>query len=149
MTVPFANGGTLYKPHLVQGQEQVVERNLIHTENLEAIKDGMRQSCDTGGVAFPFFDFKVKNDTLPINGKDFLQVEATGSGKMTRVVVGCKTGTAQVGGEETKPHAWITVIAPIYNPEIVVTVLAENSGEGSSVAGPIAKQILTDYFENK
>jgi penicillin-binding protein 2 len=63
--------------------------------------------------------------------------------------VGCKTGTAEVGGEDTKPHAWITVFAPYEKPEIVVTVLVENGGEGSSVAGPIAKKILQDYFEKR
>ena len=68
---------------------------------------------------------------------------------MVRVKLGCKTGTAEIGGKETKPHAWITVMAPLFNPEIVVTVLVENGGEGSSVAGPIAKQILTSYFEHK
>lgn len=75
--------------------------------------------------------------------------DASSSGKMTRVKLGCKTGTAEIGGKETKPHAWITVFAPFYNPEVVVTVLVENGGEGSSVAGPIARDILKDYFEKK
>ena len=47
------------------------------------------------------------------------------------------------------PHAWITLFAPAYNPEIVITVLAEESGEGSNIAAPIAKKILEEYFKNK
>jgi len=65
---------------------------------------------------------------------------------MRHVVVACKTGTAENGGNNTLAHAWITLFAPAYNPQIVVTVLSENSGEGSNVAGPIAKQILDSWF---
>jgi cell division protein FtsI/penicillin-binding protein 2 len=108
----------------------------------------MEQVCEPGGVAYPFFDFKVKNDRLPIDDKDYFK-DASGSATMTRIAIGCKTGTAQVGGADTASHAWITVFAPFYNPEVVVTVLVENSGEGSDVAAPIAKSILTDYFQNK
>ena len=63
--------------------------------------------------------------------------------------MGCKTGTAQTPGDKSEPHAWITVFAPFYNPEITVTVLVENGGEGSKVAGPIATEILKKYFEGK
>jgi penicillin-binding protein 2 len=149
-TVPFANNGTLYKPHLLRNNTQVLEKDFVDTQNLQAIREGMRQSCDSdGGVAFPFFNFRVKNEKLQIDGQDFKEINATGSGMMTQITVGCKTGTSQVGGEDTLPHAWITVIAPFYNPEIVVTVLVETAGEGSAVAGPVAKEILEDYFENK
>lgn len=148
-TIPFANGGTLYQPHLLKGQKKVVQKNFVKKENLEAIREGMRRSCSAGGgVAFPFFDFKVKNEKLPLDGQDFVEVNATGSGLMTKVAIGCKTGTSESGGER-KPHAWITVIAPFYDPEIVVTVLVETAGEGSSVAGPIAEKIVRAYFEGK
>ncbi|EKD86366.1 MAG: hypothetical protein ACD_37C00329G0003, partial [uncultured bacterium] len=53
------------------------------------------------------------------------------------------------GGEHTLPHSWITLFAPAQNPQIVVTVLAEESGEGSNIAAPIAKQILTEWFSKK
>lgn len=148
-TIPFANGGTLYQPHLVKGQEREIRSNFVKDENLEAIREGMRRSCSPGGgVAFPFFDFKVKNEKLKLDGRNFVEVHATGSGMMTQVAIGCKTGTSESGGDR-KPHAWITVIAPYYNPEIVVTVLVETAGEGSAVAGPIAEKIVRAYFEGK
>ena len=65
---------------------------------------------------------------------------------MRQVVIACKTGTAEHGGPKTLPHAWITLFAPAYNPQIVVTVLVEESGEGSNVAAPIAKKILEAWF---
>jgi cell division protein FtsI/penicillin-binding protein 2 len=68
---------------------------------------------------------------------------------MKPITVACKTGTAESFGDGSEPHAWFTVFAPAENPEIVLTVMAEEAGEGSEVAAPIAKEILTDYFERK
>ena len=113
----------------------------------------MVESCSPGGVAWPLFKLKIKNEKLKIDGKNFKQPEeATLSADFRdyrEVSIACKTGTAEHGGEKTLPHAWITLFAPAYDPEIVVTVLSEESGEGSNVAAPIAKKILTDYFKKK
>ena len=71
-----------------------------------------------------------------------------------------KTGTAQVVGiaqdatydEETlseyqRNHGWFIAFAPVDNPEIVVAVLTENSGGGSS-AYPVARAML-DYWMSR
>jgi len=67
-------------------------------------------------------------------------------GKVPGVVTGGKTGTAQLGGEETAPHAWFIGIAPAdpehKGPRYAVAVLVEHGGEGSQVAAPIARQVL-------
>ena len=68
-----------------------------------------------------------------------------------------KTGTAQVVGiaqdatydeeilsEYQRNHGWFIAFAPVDNPEIVIAVLAENSGGGSS-AYPVARAML-DYW---
>jgi cell division protein FtsI/penicillin-binding protein 2 len=56
-----------------------------------------------------------------------------------------KTGTAQ--WHPTKDtHAWYTGFAPYEDPELVITVLVEEGGEGSTVAVPIAYDILNWYF---
>jgi penicillin-binding protein 2 len=148
MTTVVANGGDLFKPHIIKGTGEKIKENLVKNEYLNLVLQGMKESCEVGGVAWPFFDFKVKNDMLKIDNTNYVE-DASGSSSMVRVKVGCKTGTAETGGNETKPHAWITVIAPFYNPEVVVTVLVENGGEGSSIAGPVARDILKVYFERK
>lgn len=160
-TTVFANGGKLYKPHIIKGDVKKISENLVKRDYVELISKGMGESCESGGVAWPFFNFTVRNDKLKIDGLDFTQGEASQSaksasasaetrkGNYVRIKIGCKTGTAQVGDEHTLPHAWITVMAPFHNPEIVVTVLVENGGEGSSIAGPIARDIVRSYFEKK
>lgn len=150
-TQAIANGGKLYEPHVLKTeQEKVLSEIILDPKSFGLIREGMIESCSTGGVAWPLFEFKVKNPKLKIDGKNFLSVpEATTSASFSdyrKVVLACKTGTAQHGGETTLPHAWITLFAPAYNPQIVVTVLAEESGEGSNVAAPIAKKILEEWF---
>jgi penicillin-binding protein 2 len=144
----IANGGTLYLPHLLKNQASVVKAsNLLNEKSTALIKEGMVEACSPGGVAWPLFSYAIKNAKLPIDGKNILGLDpASGSADMRHVVLACKTGTAENGGDNTLAHAWITVFAPAYNPQIVITVLSENSGEGSNVAGPIAKQILDNWF---
>jgi penicillin-binding protein 2 len=75
--------------------------------------------------------------------------DASAGANFVHVTMGCKTGTAEAHGDDADPHAWFTVFAPFYNPEIAITVIVENGGQGSSVAGPIARDILKEYFEKK
>ena len=71
-----------------------------------------------------------------------------------------KTGTAQVVGiaqdqtydeealsEYQRNHGWFIAFAPVDNPEIVIAVLTENSGGGSS-AYPVARAML-DYWMSR
>jgi penicillin-binding protein 2 len=151
-TETIANGGTVYEPHLLKNQEsRVKNQDVVSDKNIGLIRQGMVEACETGGVAWPFFNFKVQNPKLQIDGKYILEAPAATMSANFKdyrhVAVACKTGTAQHGGEDTKPHAWITVFAPAYNPQVVVTVLSEESGEGSNIAGPIAKEILEKWFE--
>ncbi len=150
----IASGGDLYRPRLIKNTtNEPIKRNILSGKTISLIREGMIESCSPGGVAWPLFDFSVKNQKLRIDGKNFLEFsQATTSANFKdyrKVSIACKTGTAQHGGESTTPHAWITLFAPAYNPEIVVTVLSEDSGEGSNIAAPIAKKILEEYFKNK
>lgn len=147
-TQAVANEGLIYQPHLLKtqnsklplrpprlgeaGSEASKTQKFLSEKTTSLIREGMVESCGPGGVAWPLFNFKAK-------GKE--------------IKIACKTGTAQHGGENTVPHAWITLfapaasdVAPAEKPEIIVTVLSEESGEGSNVAAPIAKKILEKWF---
>lgn len=156
-TQVIANGGSLYQPRLMKNEKlKMKNEKFLSPKTVSLIREGMVESCRPGGVAWPLFEFKIpakgwsaSGGKNVIDGKNFIEENSSGSAKMVRVTIACKTGTAQHGGENTMPHAWITLFAPAYDPEIVVTVLAEESGEGSNVAAPIAKKILEEYFKNK
>lgn len=128
-TSVIANGGSLYKPHLVKNSASAKasadKQGFLKKETVELIREGMRQACSEGGTGWPLFNFKVGDKEIQ---------------------TACKTGTAEYGDPKGKTHAWFTVFAPIENPELVITVLVEGGGEGSSVAAPIAKKILEEWF---
>lgn len=123
----FANGGTFYRPHLLNSVEgavkssvddYVVRKNFISNENINIVRVGLRQAV-IGGSA-----------------QKMLGLPVTSAGK---------TGTAQ-WSEKQNPHAWFTAFAPYENPEIVVTVLVEEGGEGSRVALDIVYDFMQWYF---
>lgn len=128
--INFMGSGKLMKPYLVSEIDgpktskigpKATGQKLVSDANFALVREGMRQACQTGGTGWPFFE--VKNYTL-----------------------GCKTGTAEQA--QGNPHAWFGAFAPFDNPQISVTVLVEDGGEGSSVAGPIAKEVLDWWFTN-
>lgn len=90
----------------------------------KTVMEGMRMACESGGTGFPFYDYKG--------------------------AVFCKTGTAQHGGEEAKPHAWMGVVIPKGKVDdwVVITVMLDEAGEGSEQAGPVARKIV-DYWLNR
>lgn len=128
VTSSIANNGDLCQPQLLKGVKLNCHKLPISQKSLDLIHEGMKQACSTGGTGWPLFDFKA-------DGKN--------------IQTACKTGTAESHAISGMPHAWISVYAPYENPEIVLTVLVEEGGQGSDVAGPIAKELLKTYFERK
>ncbi len=157
-TNAIASGGTLcdftlLKQTLTNSQPRC--KNLgIKKENLDLVVEGMRRACSKGddttyqGTGYPLFDFSVTHEVL---------TGSSGSGEIRKIPVACKTGTSEFGDPEGKTHALFTAFAPVPiksspdtmsgDPEIVVTVLVEKGGEGSTVAGPIAKKIFEEWFK--
>jgi len=130
-TMAIANGGMLYTPYLLAG---IVDPNgkiiknftptgskiTISAENLQIVRDGMRQ-CVTDGSC---------------NQLQSLNISSAG-----------KTGTAEDPAHSESTHAWYTGFAPYEDPQIVVTVMLENAGQGYDFAEPVAKDLLA-YWQN-
>ncbi len=128
MITAIANSGKLCDPRIF-GKGECLDLK-ISTEDISDVKKGMVMACSEGGTAFSFF---------PVN-----------KGADDKNNVACKTGTAETT-DGKNPHAWFVMFVPSQNPEMVATILVENGGEGSRVAGPIAKSIYdywTQYHKN-
>ena len=119
MASVIASNGQLCQPRLAKASPQCQSLD-INQANLDLVSQGLKLACQKNGTGSPFFDFSPQ--------------------------VGCKTGTAEFGDPQDRTHAWFTVYAPWEDPEIVVTVLLEKAGEGSTKAAPIAKDFLIQYF---
>lgn len=133
----IAAGGRLCPPRIASDSE--CSDLKISKSTIDYVKEGMKGACSPGGTAYTFFDFKDKKG----------------------IDVACKTGTAETNDIDNTTHAWFVVFAPASNaadssdespaenPEIVLTVMIEGGGEGSKVAGPIARTIMDFWFGNK
>jgi len=145
-----ANGGTLWKPHVVrrvigQGGEVIYEnkptplrRIPINPEIFEQVRRGLLEVVNgTHGTA--------KRAAIP------------------DVRVAGKTGTAQtvrlnLTGRKTKPedlprqfrdHAWFVAFAPFDQPKIAIAILGEHTGRPGSYFAPIARNLISFYLSLK
>ncbi|HEY9087251.1 MAG TPA: penicillin-binding transpeptidase domain-containing protein, partial [Anaerolineaceae bacterium] len=132
----LGNGGTLYKPQLIEkyigadgSEEQVFQpvengKLPISAETLDAIRIAMRAvTFNKRGTAYDEF----AGFGIPVYGK---------------------TGTAQ-SCEGCNPHAWFAAYTDNNNPDrpdIAVAVICEQAGEGSEIAAPITRRVMEVYF---
>lgn len=140
----IANGGILYRPLCIDRIVTVEGRILkrfnptiqgrapLSRENIKSLRE-----CLFGAVNSP---------------------SGTGwNARLPHIDVAGKTGTAQVislrrgkpsrSGRRFLDHAWFVAFAPKEDARIAVVVLVEHGGHGGSAAAPIAKKIISKFFE--
>lgn len=131
------NGGTLHQPTVVDrigltGQDPVYQFEPVEIgklpvtpENLEAIQQAMtmviRNPSGTANYQFGNYPWNIAG----------------------------KTGTAE--NSTGKPHAWFagyTFEEDPDRPDIAIAIILENAGEGSEMAAPLFRRIVSLYFTN-
>ncbi len=147
-TAAIANGGALYRPHVVAyiedprtGTRETIAPQLIRqiplkSEHVAFVQEAMAGVNKEGTGARAFAD-----------------AEYTSAGK---------TGTAQVIGikqnekydeskidERLRDHSLFIAFAPLQSPKIALAVVVENGGFGSRAAAPIARTVLDFYLLGK
>lgn len=133
LTAALANGGKLYKPHLlINGNENPAPESVVDAdaEHMELIKKAMLGVVYEGGGT----GGRARSNIVSISGK-------TG----TAQVIG-GTARGEVSPEKYKDHAWFVAFAPQYNPEIAVSVFVEHGGHGGAEAAPIAKRVIEAFY---
>jgi penicillin-binding protein 2 len=132
----MASGGVFKQPHMLKDAQNIgEERFAISEPTIRKITDAMwgvvNEPGGTGGQ-------------LRLAGIEF-------SGKSgTAQVIGY--GTRDRVGKEKKfeDNAWFVGYAPRRNPEIVVSVLVQESGKhGGEASGPVARDIIKAYYDKK
>jgi penicillin-binding protein 2 len=119
----------------------------------------LKDAPNVGETRFPLADTTVEKVTSDMWGV----VNGGGTGaalKLQDIEFSGKSGTAQVIGYATRDrigkqkkfldNAWFVGYAPRRNPEIVVSVLVQESGKhGGEAAGPVVRDIVKAYYEKK
>jgi penicillin-binding protein 2 len=140
----IANGGTLYRPHLITEildadgnlvevvEPEVIRRLEVEPQFIQLVRQGLRAVID--------WDTGTAHENFDVPG----------------VIASGKTGTAEFcdrypqcldrDGRVRTSHAWFTSYAPSNNPEIATIVFVYGGGEGSEVAVPVTNKILRHYF---
>jgi penicillin-binding protein 2 len=137
MMAAVANGGSLWKPRLVQRVVRpdgtlawAAESRATGRVDLSPVVLAFLRSALTGAVS-----------------------EGTGAAaRVPGILVAGKTGTAQSAARDAKgiqDHAWFASFAPADDPQAVVVVLVERGGKGGQVAAPIARQVYQAMFLDK
>jgi penicillin-binding protein 2 len=131
----IASGGVFMQPHLLKDAHNVARMEFPLSESTtEKITEDMYGVVNAGGTGA----------ALKLQGIEF-------SGK---------SGTAQVIGYSTRDrvgkqkkfldNAWFVGYAPRRNPEIVVSVLVQESGKhGGEAAGPVVRDVIKAYYDKK
>jgi penicillin-binding protein 2 len=152
MVSAIANGGTLYRPQIVQrivdsqGQTvdsfkpEVIREVPVNPAYLAIVREGMRQAV-TVGTAQPAWTHLPEE--VRVAGK-------TGTAEFCQPN---EAGTDCMRDEDGNlpTHAWFVAFAPFEAPEIVVVVFVDGRGighviEGSQIAAPIAADIIRTYY---
>jgi penicillin-binding protein 2 len=131
----IGNGGTLYRPQIVEKittldgtvikefTPEINNKLPVSAKNLDAIKQGM---------------YDVVHNEKGTAYRRFLGMQSKIYGK---------TGTATTSVED--PHSWFAGFTDNNNPEkpdIAVAVVAENAGDGSAIAAPIFRRVIEAYY---
>jgi len=129
----LANGGRVYRPHLLKA----------------IISPDGRETARGGQLAF---NLPFSSETIDILNEGLLQAvhgehgTARGS-RIEGVTMAGKTGTAQ--NPHGEDHSWFVGFAPAEKPEIVACVIVENAGHGSDVAAPAVRDIIKAYLDTR
>ena len=151
MASALANGGTVWKPQVVQKivdlegetewllEPEKASETAWPPRHLTPIRKAMESVVnDVGGTAW-----RSRLDKVRFAGK-------TGTAQVVRK----KSDDEEEVEEEEVPyrfrdHALFVSYAPAENPQIAVAVVVEHGGHGSSAAAPVAKAIYDAYFNGK
>ncbi len=146
MTSTIANGGTQYKPQIIEkitdpdghviAQFEPIVTSQLGGEKifLKQIREGMKEVVQgKRGTAR-----KVRIKGMTIAGK-------TGTAQVVRLKQYKHLKEKDIP-YKYRDHAWFTCYAPADDPEIAITVLVEHGLHGGSAAGPVARAIMAEYF---
>lgn len=151
MTSTIANGGTLYKPALIEevrspdGELMEKFKPVIlnqlkgQSKNLKTVREGLIEAVHgkkgTGKRA------RLKNPSITVAGK-------TGTAQVVRLKKYKHLQEKDIP-YKYRDHALFVGFAPAQQPEIVVSVVVEHGLHGGTIAAKVAKEVLEQYFAAK
>lgn len=129
-----ANEGISYKPHIVRSKIPPGSDGKPIPEPREVL----------GKVDLPANCWRELKSAM-------VEVIQSGTARVAQipgVVWGGKTGSAE-HRTNALTHSWFVGVAPMDDPQIAICVVVEAAGHGSTVAAPIARDVVRAYLTEK
>ncbi|MEF9941083.1 MAG: penicillin-binding transpeptidase domain-containing protein [Lachnospiraceae bacterium] len=132
ITASIANGGTLMKPYLV---DQITNYTGTIVKKNMPEKYGELMSAAEAAQLTEYMKAVVSEGTAQaLNGQDY--------------TVAGKTGTAEYSADKEKTHSWFVGFTNVDNPELVISVILEESDASGMRAVSVAKKVFNAYYYN-
>lgn len=152
-TTMLVNKGKIRPPHFVQQQlvRQSTSQTVITTQDpdLPPIKLNADQSWQIILDAMHRTVNSVHGTAEKVfRGSKYDAAGKTGTAQRVNVAEDVEYDKKKIS-KRNLPNALFTGFAPFDNPEIVIAVILENGEHGGSVAGPVAKKIMDQYFKGR
>ncbi|MDP2635044.1 MULTISPECIES: penicillin-binding protein 2 [unclassified Pseudoalteromonas] len=142
----LVNKGRNFPPHLVQVAKKEDEVTQINNEEKPPVE---LKNADHWRIALDAMHNTVHKVTgtahKAFRGATYDPAGKTGTAQVVSIAQG-ERYDAESLKERQRDNAIYIGFAPYKNPQIVVSVVVENTGGGSSVGAPIARQLMDYYF---
>jgi len=146
LTSAIANGGTRYKPMILESIK-TADGSILH-QNKPRVIGKMPVSKTTLELVRQGLWAVVNSDQGTARGSRLADIEISGKTGTSQVISRKKddTRSEEELPAHLRPHAWFVAYAPSGSPEIVVSVLVEHGEHGSGAAAPIARELIKTYL---
>lgn len=145
MTARIANGEKAVAPRLVRTDEDALQAAIaklpplgISKRSLDIVREGMNQV--TNVIRGTAYAARIPTEGMEMSGK-------TGTAQVRRISK-AERDTRVLKNEERpwreRDHALFVGFAPSHKPRYAVAVVVEHGGGGSTVAAPIARDLLIE-----
>jgi len=138
MMSSIINGGRRITPHLNRDMALPQSEPIVSEKNLAAVIEGMRHCVEKGPPAPSGTGNRAKVEGITVIGK-------TGSAQVMSLTHHEKYATEEDIPYEFRDHAWFVAGVTDQEPKIAMCILVEHGHHGSSVAAPLAKNVI-EYF---
>ena len=140
----LVNRGAHKQPHLVQVSKQDSEVEQLFTEEKPPVTLKDPHNWDIALKAMRN-TAKIGTAKTAFKGADYFPAGKTGTAQVVSIAQG-EEYDAEKLDERLRDNAIYVGYAPFDDPQIVVAVVVENQGGGSTVAAPIARKVMDYYF---
>ena len=134
----LVNGGRILVPRILASSEVRTERTLdIRESDLAVIRQGLEAVVQS-----------EKGTARIARDPEFVMGGKTGTAQVVRGYTSSLPDQADLP-YKLRDHAWFFGFSPVDDPEILVVAIVEHGGSGSSIAAPVVRDVIREYYATK